>query len=70
MTNTRILLASAALAVGGLALTALPATADSPAPAPAGQLGQLGQLNPLSQATGALNPVFGLLAPVTSTLPL
>ncbi|MBT2386892.1 hypothetical protein [Streptomyces sp. ISL-11] len=73
MTPTRTLLASAALALGGLALTALPAHAEGP-PAGAGavgqlaQLSQLSQLSRLSQTTGALNPMFGLLAPFTSVV--
>ncbi|MER5399824.1 hypothetical protein [Streptomyces sp. NPDC002599] len=78
--NRRILLTSATFAVGTLAVTAVPANADVEPPKPdndmsiypgaTNKLNQLNQLGQLSQVTGALDPVFGLLAPVTSVVPL
>lgn len=70
--NTRTLLASATLALGALVLAAVPAHANGPAlyPGATNKLNQLNQLGQLSQVTGALDPVLGLLAPVTSVVPL
>ncbi|MEV8535840.1 hypothetical protein [Streptomyces sp. NPDC051211] len=80
MMNTRTLLASAVLAVGVLAVAAVPASADGGPPKPdqdtsiypgaTNKLDPLNQVGQLSLATGALDPVFGLLAPVTGVVPV
>ncbi|WP_234321143.1 hypothetical protein [Streptomyces katrae] len=66
------MLTSSALVLGALALAAGPANADDQSihPGATNKLNQLNQLGQLSQVAGALDPVFGLLAPVTSVVPL
>lgn len=70
MMNMRTLLTSSAIAIGALALAAGPAEADDRLSLPTNKLNQLNQLGQLSQVTGAFDPVFGLLAPVTGVVPL
>ncbi|GGW13245.1 hypothetical protein GCM10018980_71200 [Streptomyces capoamus] len=66
MTNARKLAVTTALAVAGLSLASLPAQADEN---PTDGVGKLNQLNQPGRATQALDPVLGLLAPVTGLLP-